>query len=102
MKRILILGGGASGLVAAIAAAESAPSGTEVLLLEKNPRVGKKLLATGNGRCNLDNTGIRPDCFFTTDPNSMTEMLSAMGDPLDWFHRHGLLTRTDETGRVYP
>ena len=102
MKRILILGGGASGMVAAIAAAESAPAGTKVLLLEKNPRIGKKLLATGNGRCNLDNTDIHPDCFFTTDRQAMGEMLSAMGDPLDWFHRHGLLTRADEAGRVYP
>ena len=102
MQRILILGGGASGMAAAIAAAEAAPSGTKILLLEKNPRVGKKLLATGNGRCNLDNTGIHPDCFFTADRQAMTGMLSAMGDPLDWFHRHGLLTRADEAGRVYP
>ena len=56
MERILILGGGASGLVAAISAAETAPRGVKVTLLEANPRVGKKLLATGNGRCNLDNT----------------------------------------------
>jgi len=102
LKRILILGGGASGMAAAIAAAEAAPSGTEILLLEKNPRLGKKLLATGNGRCNLDNNGIHPDCFFTADRSAMESMLSAMGDPLDWFHRHGLLTRADEAGRVYP
>lgn len=102
MKRILILGGGASGIVAAIAAAEASGENTEVLLLEKNPRIGKKLLATGNGRCNLDNTGIHPNCFFTTDRKAMAEMLSAMGDPLDWFHHHGLLTRADEAGRVYP
>ena len=102
MKQLLILGGGASGMVAAIAAAEAAPPDTRILLLERNPRLGKKLLATGNGRCNLDNTGIRPACFFTADRQTMTEMLSAMGDPLDWFHRHGLLTRADEAGRVYP
>ena len=102
MKRILILGGGASGIVAAIAAAEASGPRTEVLLLEKNPRIGKKLLATGNGRCNLDNTGIHPSRFFTGDRKAMTDMLSAMEDPLDWFHRHGLLTRADEAGRVYP
>ena len=102
MKRILILGGGASGIVAAIAAAEAAAPDTRVVLLEKNPRIGKKLLATGNGRCNLDNENIHPACFFTSDRDTMTEMLSAMGDPLAWFRRHGLLDRSDEAGRVYP
>lgn len=102
LKRILILGGGASGIVAAIAAAEAAPPDTRVVLLEKNPRIGKKLLATGNGRCNLDNDNIHPDCFFTTDRGAMSEMLAAMGQPLEWFRRHGLLCRSDEAGRVYP
>ena len=61
MEQILVLGGGAAGIAAAISAAESAPKGTKVLLIEQNPRIGKKLLATGNGRCNLDNTGLL-DC----------------------------------------
>ena len=52
MAHILILGGGAAGLAAALAAAQAAPS-ARVTVLERNPKVGKKLLATGNGRCNL-------------------------------------------------
>ena len=53
MPNILILGGGAAGLAAALAAAQSAPA-AQVIVLERNPKPGKKLLATGNGRCNLD------------------------------------------------
>ena len=60
MAHILILGGGAAGLAAALAAAQAAPA-ARVTVLERNPKVGKKLLATGNGRCNLDNTAIAPE-----------------------------------------
>jgi len=102
MEQILILGGGAAGIAAAISAAESAPKGTKILLIEQNPRIGKKLLATGNGRCNLDNTGISPQRYFSSESMELERMLSAMGDPLQWFQSHGLLTRTDPEGRVYP
>ena len=68
MQQIVILGGGAAGLAAALAAAQSAPAGAvRVTVLDRNPRCGKKLLATGNGRCNLDNTGIAPEQYFTAD-----------------------------------
>ena len=103
MKQILVLGGGAAGIVAAIAAAEENPN-CSVLLLEKNPRIGKKLLATGNGRCNLDNETISLAYYFTSDQKTAAKMLENMAhcDPLDWFRRHGLLFRSDESGRVYP
>ena len=54
-RRVCVIGGGASGLIAAIFAARE---GALVTLLEQNERLGKKLLATGNGRCNLTNTVI--------------------------------------------
>lgn len=101
MKEILVLGGGAAGIVAAITAAEADPQ-AHVLLIEKNPRLGKKLLATGNGRCNLDNTNLSPDCFFSSDREGVARLLSAMESPLGWFQRHGLLCREDEAGRIYP
>ena len=103
MKEILVLGGGAAGIVAAIAAAEADPQ-AHVLLLEKNPRIGKKLLATGNGRCNLDNENISPDCYFTSDKKRMEQLLCEIekAEPLDWFRNHGLLCRSDEAGRIYP
>ncbi len=102
MKRILVLGGGASGIAAAIAAKETARDRADVVLVEQFPRVGKKLLATGNGRCNLDNENIAPEKYFTANPGQLARMLEAMGDPLAWFSSHGLVTRTDEAGRVYP
>ena len=104
MKRILILGGGASGMAAAIATAEHAPKGTDIILLEQNPKLGKKLLATGNGRCNLDNLYCTTDRYFTSNPEIVSEMLAHM-EKLDlpqWFIKHGLLCREAEEGRLYP
>lgn len=102
MKRIIVLGGGAAGMAAAIAAKETAGDTADVVLLEQAQRVGKKLLATGNGRCNLDNQDVAPEKYFTANPGQLARMLSAMGEPLEWFHDHGLYTRADEAGRVYP
>ncbi len=104
MKRILVLGGGAAGILAAISAAEHSAKGTQVLLLEQNPKLGKKLLATGNGRCNLDNTNPIPSRYFSSHRAQLEEMLASIEklDLPDWFARHGLVTRTDEAGRVYP
>ena len=103
MAHILILGGGAAGLAAALAAAQAAPA-ARVTVLERNPKVGKKLLATGNGRCNLDNTAIAPEKYFTADPAALQPLLAAVdaAAPLAWFEQLGLYTRTDEAGRVYP
>ena len=103
MPHILILGGGAAGLAAALSAAQAAPA-AHVTVLERNPRLGKKLLATGNGRCNLDNAAISPECYFTADPAALRRLLAAVdaAAPLAWFAALGLYTRADETGRVYP
>ena len=103
MAQILILGGGAAGLAAALAAAQTNPA-ARITVLERNPRPGKKLLATGNGRCNLDNRHIAPSCYFTADPAALGPLLAAVdaAAPLEWFGSLGLYTRTDETGRVYP
>ena len=55
-KRVIVVGGGAAGMTAAVAAGRL---GAAVTILEKNPRVGKKILATGNGRCNFTNIKIK-------------------------------------------
>ena len=57
-NRVIVVGGGASGMMAAIVAARN---GADVTLLERNDRVGKKLLTTGNGRCNYTNTTLNFD-----------------------------------------
>ena len=96
--QVLIIGGGASGLAAAIV---SARKGNRVTLLERGDRVGKKLLATGNGRCNLANLGA--PCYFG-DPDFAQAVLSHMSvrRVLDFFAGIGLPTRPDSAGRVYP
>ena len=62
MKKIAIIGGGASGLVAAIAAARTNPQ-AQILIYEKKDSAGKKILATGNGRCNLTNKDMNASYF---------------------------------------
>lgn len=104
MRHILILGGGAAGLAAALAAAQSAQGNARVTVLERSARVGKKLLATGNGRCNLSNVAIAPEKYFTSDPAALRPLLASVqrAAPLEWLGSLGLYTRTDEAGRIYP
>ena len=66
MKQVLIIGGGASGLMAAITAARN---GAKVTLLEKNKQTGKKLLVTGNGRCNFTNRNQELSNYRTDRPD---------------------------------
>ena len=92
------------GLAAALAAAQTAEGRAHITVLDKNAKVGKKLLATGNGRCNLDNRDITPERYFTSSPKALRRLLSAVDEaaPLAWFESLGLYPRTDEAGRVYP
>ncbi|MCR4644876.1 MAG: aminoacetone oxidase family FAD-binding enzyme [Oscillospiraceae bacterium] len=95
---LLILGGGASGLAAAVTA--SAFGVKHIAVLEKLPRVGKKILATGNGRCNLSHTHISSgDYHGSVDA---APVLQAFGDVNAFFENLGLYTRTDDAGRMYP
>ncbi|HIZ58660.1 MAG TPA: aminoacetone oxidase family FAD-binding enzyme [Candidatus Faecalibacterium gallistercoris] len=105
MKEILVLGGGASGLAAAIAAAQTGGGRVRVTLLEQNPAPGKKLLATGNGRCNFDNlASSEPGRYFTAAPGALAGLLAAIdgADLPAWWEELGLLHRADEAGRLYP
>ena len=70
LKKVLIIGGGASGLIAAIAAAEQ---GAKVTLLEKNKQTGKKLLVTGNGRCNFTNKDQKLEHYRSETPEFVRE-----------------------------
>ena len=60
MGYVVILGGGASGMMAAVAAASA---GAKVTIVEHKDRVGKKLLSTGNGKCNFTNASQSADCY---------------------------------------
>ena len=99
MPRVLVIGGGAGGLAAAVAAAGA---GAEVTILEKANRVGKKLLKTGNGRCNLSNRGVAPEGY--NHPDFVAPLLARTGceELLSFFASLGLWTVSDAEGRVYP
>ena len=103
MKRILIVGGGASGIAAALQAARTNPT-AQITILERLDRVGKKILATGNGRCNLGNWGIVPEVYHSRNPDRLAQLLDQM--PADktvrFFEQLDLLTTTDDAGRIYP
>lgn len=99
---IAVVGGGASGLIAALHARRMRPA-TDVLLLERQARVGRKLLATGNGRCNLTNSGAMPQNYHG-DHALIAEALNRFPPRyiLDYFEQMGLLCREEVDGRVYP
>ena len=97
-----IIGGGASGMAAALAAAENKDA--RVILLERQARVGRKLSATGNGRCNLTNTHAREKGYHGDDLTFSEYALAKFSpeETLGWFRNLGLFTVAEESGRVYP
>lgn len=101
MVDIIVIGGGASGMMAALTASERAEN--RVTLLERQARVGRKLLSTGNGRCNLTNTdaGIS---HYHGGADFASRALSAFTpeDTLAFFEGLGLLSSREYGGRVYP
>ena len=97
-KTVLVIGGGAAGLTAAVCAARQ---GAKVTVLEKMDRVGKKLLATGNGRCNVMNMG--PFRYHGDEAFARAVLSHAdTGRVLAFFESLGLSLREEEQGRVYP
>ena len=97
-----IIGGGAAGMAAALAASEN--KDVEVILLERQARVGRKLAATGNGRCNLTNLNAEKWGYHGQEPEFAQPALKRFGvdNTMDWFLSLGLLTVVEDWGRVYP
>lgn len=97
-----IIGGGAAGMAAALAAAE-APN-VQVILLERQARVGRKLQSTGNGRCNLTNLHAGAGGYHGNSPGFVDRALEAFGpkETVAWFRGLGLFTVAETSGRVYP
>ena len=102
METTVVIGAGASGMMAALSAAEH--ENVRVILLERQQRVGRKLLATGNGRCNLTNMNAAPGNYHSEQPGFADFALERFKpqDTLDFFAALGLLTVTEYGGRVYP
>ena len=98
----IIVGGGASGLFCALRLAEAGV--TDVLLLERNDRLGRKLSATGNGQGNVTNAHMGAEHYFTDAPDAVVSVLDRFGkdDLLRELTSLGGLFEADEVGRVYP
>ena len=101
---IAVIGGGASGLAAAVAAGRELDGSRQLVLFDAQPRCGKKLLATGNGRCNLTNRSAKPSRYHTDDRQALSRVFSGVNvdDTLCFFDSLGLVCREEDEGRIYP
>ena len=100
--KIAIIGGGASGIASAIYAKRE-NSASDIHVFERSDRILKKLLATGNGRCNLSNTDMSERHYFSHSPEYITKILSAFSpeEERQFFESIGMLF-CEENGRIYP
>ncbi len=103
MSKVLVVGAGAAGMFAAIAAAYN---GNEVHLFEKNEKLGKKIFITGKGRCNITNASDMDTLFRSVVTNSKFLYSSFAGytnqDVIDFFERIGVHTKVERGNRVFP
>ena len=103
MSKVLVIGGGAAGMMAAITAAAN---GGEVLLLEKNEKLGKKLFITGKGRCNITNAADTEDLFsaIVSNPKFLYSSFYSFTNSqvIDFFEGLGVKTKIERGGRVFP
>ena len=103
MRKIIVVGGGAAGMMAAVTAARK---GKNVLLLEKNEKLGKKLFITGKGRCNITNSAEIDELFSAVVSNPKflySSFYSLTNDQvIDFFEELGVKTKVERGGRVFP
>ncbi len=100
MKKLAIIGAGASGLSAAIEAQKANPH-IQTVIFERMQKVGKKILATGNGRCNFTNNDLSPEHFYG-EASFLEKILgSNLSATKDFFYHLGVLSY-EEDGRIYP
>ena len=103
MSKVVVVGGGAAGMMAAYQASEN---GHKVILVDKNEKLGKKIYITGKGRCNLTNAGELEEIF----NNIMTNrkfLYSALysftnDDVINFFENNGMKTKIERGNRVFP
>lgn len=107
-KIITIIGGGASGLIAAISAAKVLKqknlNNIEIIILERMDRVGKKLLATGNGKCNITNINAEIKYYHSENIEFVKQIFNKVNckDVIKFFEDIGLMCRIEKDGKVYP
>ena len=100
MKKLAIIGAGASGLCAAIEAKKANPN-IDITIFERMQKSGKKILATGNGRCNFTNSDLSLNHFYGNDDFLKSILSSEFSDIKDFFKNLGVLSYEEE-GRIYP
>lgn len=103
-NNIIVLGGGASGMLCALLLKQKCSKNITVTLLERGERLGKKLSSTGNGQGNITNRNFGVKHYFTDDRKKVESVLCAFDDHklLAFFENLGGLFEQDEKGRVYP
>lgn len=96
----IIAGGGPAGMTAAL---QCAGKGQRVLLIDRGERIGKKILVTGNGKCNLTNVKQSPECYRGENPKRIRNILSVFGqkNTMELFRQIGICTR-EKNGYIYP
>lgn len=104
MKKIVIIGGGASGLVSAIVAKRILEDKAEVIILEKKDKIGKKILATGNGRCNITNINATTKNYYGKNIDFINHVLQNFNpkDTISFFEELGIYHKIESEGKVYP
>ncbi len=97
----VVVGGGAAGIMAAVQAAQQ---GVRVAIVERNARLGKKILVSGNGRCNLTNVNAGPDTYHGENPHFARSALAQVDvwQVLNFFQELGLMWREEAEGRIFP
>jgi len=96
----IVIGGGASGMMAAITAAKN---GLNTGIIEHSDRVGKKILQTGNGKCNITNTALQKDCYLCEDKDFVMDIIEQfnVSDTIDFFKCLGIYPKS-KNGYIYP
>lgn len=99
-KKIAVIGGGAAGMMAAI---QAAYAGSQVTIYEKNERIGKKILSTGNGKCNFSNKVMNAECYYGSGVNRVERIYDLFGveETKDFFRKLGMRIK-DKNGYLYP
>jgi predicted Rossmann fold flavoprotein len=99
-KRVAVIGGGASGLTAALIASEKC----SVVLFEKQKKIGRKILITGNGRCNISNTGIDVSRYHGYNPGFVKNVFARFGldETENFFRSIGIPFIEEEDGKLFP
>ncbi len=101
---IAVIGGGAAGITAALHASYILNNSAEIIILERMDRIGKKILATGNGRCNFTNINASKENYYGENPSFVCPALNnfTVSDTIAFFKKLGIYPKEEQNGKIYP